>query len=334
MSGIGWNEISDEEREIIKRDFPVSLLNDLIRYENGFVMPRYFAEMLEEKIYNFDLRDDDVWIVTYPKCGTTWTQELVWMLINDMDIDKGKVPLSVRSPCIEVQCLRRFDFFKSIGAAPSDPRVIEVETDSIGFLNNMEARRVIKTHLPFEFLPPKLFEKCKVVYVARNPKDVAVSFYHHNLNVPGHGFVGTFDQFLKYFEQGLHVFGSYWHHILSSWQHRNHPNVKFLWYEDMKADLKSVIDDLCNFLKHSLNEEQRNDLFHHVQFENMKKNPFANPGAAKKDLPPEKNFMRKGQVGDWKNYFDKEKTEKWEKWTFENIRGTGLEEKEYLTQNM
>ena len=50
------------------------------------------------------------------------------------------------------------------------------------------------------------------------------------------------------------------------------------------------------------------------------------------NLPPEKQFLRKGEIGDWKNYFDKERNEKWEEWIAENIKGTGLEEIDHLNQ--
>ena len=41
---------------------------------NGFVMPRKFVEdKINEKIYNMEVRKDDLWIVTFPKCGTNWT---------------------------------------------------------------------------------------------------------------------------------------------------------------------------------------------------------------------------------------------------------------------
>ena len=43
----------------------------------------------------------------------------------------------------------------------------------------MKGRRVIKTHLPLQLLPPDLKDKCKVIYVSRNPKDTAVSLFYY-----------------------------------------------------------------------------------------------------------------------------------------------------------
>ena len=33
--------------------------------------------------------------------GTTWVQEMVWMIVNDCDFVKGKQPLNIRSPFLE-----------------------------------------------------------------------------------------------------------------------------------------------------------------------------------------------------------------------------------------
>ncbi len=53
---------------------------------------------------------------------------------------------------------------------------------------NKKGKRIIKTHLPLEFLPPSLLDKGKVIYVARNIKDAVVSYFHHNVNLAHHDY--------------------------------------------------------------------------------------------------------------------------------------------------
>ena len=169
-----------------------------------------------------------------------------------------------------------------------------------------------------------------MVYVARNPKDVAVSYYHHNINLPNHGYIGSFEQFLTFFEQGLHLYGDYWTHVKGGWELRKHENFKFLWFEDMKVDQKKVIVELCSFLNHPLDDDQINRLVEHVKFENMKNNPWADPGHGLAPPGVDSKFMRKGQVGDWKNYFEDDKNQKWKTWILQNIKGTGMEDLDHF----
>jgi sulfotransferase len=72
------------------------------------------------------------------------------------------------------------------------------------FFAQMETKRFIKTHLPFQLLPPSIrTQKAKVVYVARNPKDVVVSYYHLNKLYRTQGYVNDFETFFKYFTNDL-----------------------------------------------------------------------------------------------------------------------------------
>ncbi len=77
--------------------------------------------------------------------------------------------------------------------------------------------RVIKTHLPLTMLPPDLLEKAKVVFVARNPADCCVSFFHHERLVPKQGFAGTFDQYAGLFRRGENPGGDYFYHLFVSY---------------------------------------------------------------------------------------------------------------------
>lgn len=53
-------------------------------------------------IYNFEARSDDVFVCTHPRSGTTWAQEMVWLICNDLDYEtaRGEV-LNKRFPYLE-----------------------------------------------------------------------------------------------------------------------------------------------------------------------------------------------------------------------------------------
>lgn len=77
----------------------------------------------------------------------------------------------------------------------------------------------------------------QVVYVARNPKDALVSYYHHNKLIKLHDYRGNLETFAEYFMNGTVLHGPFFGHILEAWAKRDHPNLLFLFYEDMKKVL-------------------------------------------------------------------------------------------------
>ena len=154
----------------------------------------------------------------------------------------------------------------------------ELMDDPLAFADNFQGRRFFKSHLPFEFLPPKLLETCKVVYVSRNPRDAANSSYHWKLG----NFKGSYETFMDMFLEGDHIWGNFFHHLLGGWSRTGNPNLKFIWYEEMKKDHMRTIRDLCTFLEHPLSEDQIARLAEYLRFDYMKKNPNCNPTAGLK----------------------------------------------------
>lgn len=68
----------------------------------GYLKIRVRYKKWAEKIKNFEVYDDDVWIVTYPKSGTTWSQEMIYLLKNNLDYEKAsKSKLAERFPFLE-----------------------------------------------------------------------------------------------------------------------------------------------------------------------------------------------------------------------------------------
>ena len=123
-----------------------------------------------EKIWNFQPRKDDIWILTYPKCGTTLTQELMWQIATGVKLDSedSKKNIFLRVPFIEFTTLQT-----SVPPVPSlesnDPMSLmaRMMNDTVEWTEKCQSPRIIKTHLPMAMLPPNLCEISKVLYVGR-----------------------------------------------------------------------------------------------------------------------------------------------------------------------
>jgi len=175
-------------------------------------------------------------------------------------------------------------------------------------------------------LPPRLLDTCKVVYVARNPKDALVSYYHHHKLMRVQGFTGTFEDFFNLFLEDSLLQLPFMPHVREAWDKRDSAHMLFLFFEEMKADLRGVIKRVAEFLGKTLTEEQVEQLYEHLKFDNFKKNQYVNMDPMKEFgvLAADKSFIRKGKTGDWKNHFTDEMDARMDAWMAERLRGTDL----------
>uniref|UniRef100_A0AAR5QBG4 Sulfotransferase domain-containing protein n=1 Tax=Dendroctonus ponderosae TaxID=77166 RepID=A0AAR5QBG4_DENPD len=287
-----------------------------------------------QSIYNFKLRSDDVFVATFPRSGTTWTQEMVWLLCNNLDFQTAaKVPLNDRFKFLEFSCFIhekvKEEFLKENMANPEYYKIVQsIDNPRWETLTKSPERRFIKTHLPFSLLPPSLPQAgCKIIYVARNPKDVAVSFYHWNRSIRTQGFLGDFRKYWSYFHRNLQPWTPYWEHLKEGWNMRHEENILFIFYENMNKNLRQSIEKIAAFLGRSYSVEELDQLESYLQFDNFKNNKSVNLDLIKKlgiILKDEEPFVRKGKNGGWKDYFDNDIDAEANEWIEKNLIGTDL----------
>ena len=97
--------------------------------------------------------------------------------------------------------------------------------------------------------------------------------------------------------------------------------MRFVWYEDMKEDIRREVLSTCSFINHPLSAENLEKLLDHISFNSMKNNPSVNiPRSAMQ----RGDFIRKGEVGDSKNFFSQERDGKWDEWIREKLHNTTM----------
>ncbi|XP_068220087.1 luciferin sulfotransferase-like [Palaemon carinicauda] len=316
---------TEEENKLIKKEFAGYLSGAVRVRPSGYFFQGIYRDYAE-RLFNFSVKSSDVFVVSYPKCGTTWTQEMTWLLLHDLDYEGAKVELDSRFPFLEADHVLDPEVFKlpvisdKLACPPPEPGKYLAAAD------NFPSPRTIKTHMPFSLLPPKLVDTCKVIYVTRDPRDVVVSYYHHHRMWATHGYSGDFKKFFDFFINEQVMWSPFWSHVREAWEKRHHSNLLIVTYEQLKADLPSVIKKVANFLGKNVTPEDIEKLSSHLHIDTMKNNMAVNClHEAEFGLldTKEGGFIRQGKSGGWRSYFDAEMIEKFDKWTKE--KGQGLE---------
>jgi aryl sulfotransferase len=280
------------------------------------------AEPVNNVLYNsarwdgFPFRDGDIVISTPAKCGTTWTQRIVSLLIFDSpELDR---PMARISPWVDMN------------TRPLDDVVAELDAQT--------HRRFMKSHLAFDLLPHD--DRVTYITVGRDPRDVAISMANHLDNVDMEKFIGEriaavgmedladmtpddlpnlsgspVERFWRWIEEdgdnGLEgVVG----HLRSFWDHRDDPNVVLLHYADLQRDLVGQMAYLAERLGIERSRDRLAELAPFASFDEMKSAAETTaPNGDQTFWKSTSDFFRNGTSGQWRALISDDDVPRYEK---------------------
>lgn len=300
--------IYDENERVIKVNVPearpTSRFGASVLYQFGGYNFHPRAYEILSKIDKLVFRDDDLILSMFPKSGSTWLSECIYLIVNQYKYEAAsKESIEYRFPQIDSPSHDVFDL------------ILEQ-------YNKSNERRLIKSSVPPNLLierDPNNFDpkqvRPKVISILRNPRDVLVSFYHHCKTVKHYDINFSFEEFYETFLEGRVPCGPIWlmYNDMLKYHQSNPKTSMLIFYEDMKQDLRGQIRKICSFLNRPepANEDAWSQLLDHLSVDRMRQNKTIN----RHDWdqlglrnPNGFEFVRKGQVNDWKNFFNEQQS--------------------------
>lgn len=224
-------------------------------------LPRKYEEWAQ-RLQNFDIRENDIWITGFPKTGTTWLRNIIWQLKNNLDFN---APLrKTFTEYLEIPII-----YEESNGDEQLEMMIKRNDGRVAEYIDLPSPRILKSHLPAFLLPRQIWTtKPRVVYICRNSKDVITSLYYMHRN-NFHKYTGTLDNKCERLMSGEISFSPFFDHMKSFWQLRHLDHVLFLTYEELSTDLFAGIKRISKFLGCSYNDEKLKELTEHVSFKSM-----------------------------------------------------------------
>ncbi|MCV7008371.1 sulfotransferase domain-containing protein [Mycobacterium gordonae] len=267
------------------------------------------------------LREGDIIISTPSKCGMTWTQRLVSLLVFDGPELPG--PLSTVSPWFD-QTIRPLD-------------------EVVGVLEAQTHRRFMKTHTPLDGLI--LDDRVTYICVGRDPRDAAVSMLFqtanmdrdrmrvlHDAAVPAHhrpgppgpqplrepAERGPVEEFRDWMEgpahpppgvgfappKGIGTLANILDQFGKTWERRHMPNVALFHYADFQQDLVGELIRLGAVLGFDVSYDRAAELARYASLDEMRSRAAeVAPNTTDGIWHSNESFFRSGGCGEWQQYF-------------------------------
>ncbi|PIN18885.1 Sulfotransferase [Handroanthus impetiginosus] len=260
----------------------------------------------------FQARNDDVLLASTMKTGTTWLKSLSFCIIQNRQNHKHDDILTTENPHFHVPTIESMIY-------STKPTKIDIYDAS--------SPRLLHTHLPYSVLPDPLKEsQCKIVYIARNPKDTVVSIWHFfNSILRPNQDPFPLEKAVDCFCSGVHQYGPFFEHVTEYWleSQKRPEKILFLKYEEMKKDPKGEVSKIAEFLGRPFGDGEVDEILWRCSLDRLKNLEVNKNGSILYNVP-NICFFRKGEVGDWKNYLTPEMEERINQTSRSKLEAFGL----------
>jgi hypothetical protein len=220
---------------------------------------------------NLEVFPDDVFILSFPKSGNTWTRFLVANLISPSEAAD----------------------FSNINRLIPDPEAI-----SKNEMHRAKRPRFIKSH---QYFDPRYRQ---IIYIVRDPRDVALSQYHFHRKRRLIDDAYPIERFVTRFIAGeTSIYGS-WGENAASWLSTRYGKSGFLLlrYEDMLADTRRELEKIASFLNVEVTAQRLTEVVERSSADQMRKleKDQAHLWSSTRETRQDVAFVREARAGGWK----------------------------------
>lgn len=267
----------------------------------------------------FQAKDSDVVVSTFPKSGTTWLKALTFAIVNRHRFN----PTKQNHPLLTFNPHQLVPFFEVAISGDAHVQTPHFTTEP----------RLFGTHSPFPSLAKSIKESnyCRIIYICRNPFDTFVSTWIFFNKIKAESLPTlTLEEAFERYCKGINEFGPFWSHVLGYWNESlAKPNkVLFLKYEDLIEDANFHVKRVAEFLGCSFTHEEESngvveDIVELCSFDKMKELEVNKFATLAKSIEA-RYLFREAKIGDWVNYLSPSMVEKLSKIIEEKLSGSGL----------